>query len=66
MKAVVLGLARSGQAAALALARRGEHVIGVDRSTDLDVGRLEAAGVELRLGSEEASLEGMDVLIKSP
>jgi UDP-N-acetylmuramoylalanine--D-glutamate ligase len=66
MKAVVLGLARSGQAAALALARRGDQVIGVDRSTDLDVGRLEAAGVELRLGSEEASLEGMNVLIKSP
>jgi UDP-N-acetylmuramoylalanine--D-glutamate ligase len=66
VKAVVLGLARSGQAAALALARRGEQVVGVDRSTDLDVGRLEAAGVEVRLGSEEASLEGMDVLIKSP
>jgi UDP-N-acetylmuramoylalanine--D-glutamate ligase len=66
VKAVVLGLARSGQAAALALARRGEQVIGVDRSTDLDVGRLEAAGVEVRLGSEEALLEGIDVLIKSP
>ena len=65
MKAVV-GLARSGQAAALALARRGEQVTGIDRSTDVDAGRLEAAGVEVRLGSEEASLEGMDVLIKSP
>jgi UDP-N-acetylmuramoylalanine--D-glutamate ligase len=42
-------------------------VVGVDRSTDVDAGRLEAAGVEVRLGSEEASLlEGMDVLIKSP
>ena len=67
MKALVLGLARSGQAAALALARRGEQVVGVDRSTDVDAGRLEAAGVEVRLGAEEASLlEGMDVLIKSP
>jgi UDP-N-acetylmuramoylalanine--D-glutamate ligase len=66
VKAVVLGLARSGQAAALALARRGEQVVGVDRSSDADAGRLEAAGVEVRLGSEEASLEGMDVLIKSP
>jgi UDP-N-acetylmuramoylalanine--D-glutamate ligase len=65
VKAVV-GLARSGQAAALALARRGEQVTGIDRSTDVDAGRLEAAGVEVRLGSEEASLEGMDVLIKSP
>jgi UDP-N-acetylmuramoylalanine--D-glutamate ligase len=67
VNALVLGLARSGQAAALALARRGERVVGVDRSADVDVGRLEAAGVEVRLGSEEASLlEGMDVLIKSP
>ena len=67
MNALVLGLARSGQAAALALARRGERVVGVDRSDDVETGRLEAAGVEVRLGSEEASLlEGMDVLIKSP
>lgn len=67
MKALVLGLARSGQAAALALARRGEGVVGVDRSSDVDSGRLEAAGVEVLLGAEEASLlEGMDVLIKSP
>jgi UDP-N-acetylmuramoylalanine--D-glutamate ligase len=67
VNALVLGLARSGQAAALALARRGERVVGVDRSTDVDAGRLEAEGVEVRLGSEEASLlEGMDVLIKSP
>jgi UDP-N-acetylmuramoylalanine--D-glutamate ligase len=67
VNALVLGLARSGQAAALALARRGGRVVGVDRSTALDRGRLEAAGVEVRLGSEDASpLEGMDVLIKSP
>jgi UDP-N-acetylmuramoylalanine--D-glutamate ligase len=67
VRALVLGLARSGQAAALALARRGEQVVGVDRSADVDAGRLVAAGVEVRLGSEEASLlEGMDVLIKSP
>jgi UDP-N-acetylmuramoylalanine--D-glutamate ligase len=67
VRALVLGLARSGQAAALALARRGQQVVGVDRSADVDTGRLAAAGVEVRLGSEEASLlEGMDVLIKSP
>jgi UDP-N-acetylmuramoylalanine--D-glutamate ligase len=67
VNALVLGLARSGQAAALALARRGERVVGVDRSDEVDTGRLEAAGVEVRLGSEEASLlEGIDVLIKSP
>jgi UDP-N-acetylmuramoylalanine--D-glutamate ligase len=67
VKALVLGLARSGQAAALALAGRGERVVGVDRSTDVATGRLEAAGVEVHLGTEEASLlKGMDVLIKSP
>jgi UDP-N-acetylmuramoylalanine--D-glutamate ligase len=67
VNALVLGLARSGQAAALALAGRGERVVGVDRSTAVDAGRLEAAGVEVRLGTEEASLlEGIDVLIKSP
>jgi UDP-N-acetylmuramoylalanine--D-glutamate ligase len=67
VNALVLGLARSGQAAALALARRGGRVVGVDRSPEVDVGRLEAAGVEVVLGSDDASLlEGMDVLIKSP
>jgi UDP-N-acetylmuramoylalanine--D-glutamate ligase len=67
MNALVLGLARSGQAAALALARRGDRVVGVDRAGGLEIGRLEAAGVEVHLGSEEASLlEGMDVLVKSP
>jgi UDP-N-acetylmuramoylalanine--D-glutamate ligase len=67
MNALVLGLARSGQAAALALARRGERVIAVDRSTDVETGRLEAAGVEVHLGSDGASvLEGVEVVIKSP
>jgi UDP-N-acetylmuramoylalanine--D-glutamate ligase len=67
VNALVLGLARSGQAAALALARRGDRVVAVDRSADIDVGRLEAARVEVHLRSEEASLlEGMEVVIKSP
>ncbi|HEY6584277.1 MAG TPA: UDP-N-acetylmuramoyl-L-alanine--D-glutamate ligase [Gaiellaceae bacterium] len=67
MNALVLGLARSGQAAALALARRGDGVIAVDRSEEVETGRLEEAGVEVQLGSEETSLlEGMDVLVKSP
>jgi len=66
VNALVLGLGRSGQAAALALARRGGRVVGVDRA-DVDAGRLEAAGVEVRVATEEDSLlEGMDVLIKSP
>jgi UDP-N-acetylmuramoylalanine--D-glutamate ligase len=67
MNALVLGLARSGQAAALALARRGDRVLAVDRSRDIETGRLDAAGVEVHLGSEEASLvEGIEVVIKSP
>jgi UDP-N-acetylmuramoylalanine--D-glutamate ligase len=64
---LVLGLARSGQAAALALRRRGEEVIGVDASPDLDVGRLAESGVEIHLGTEEERLlDGVETLIKSP
>jgi UDP-N-acetylmuramoylalanine--D-glutamate ligase len=67
MTYLVVGLARSGQAAALALVRRGDRVIAVDRSPDVDVGRLAEAGVEVHLGTEEpVRLEGVDVLIKSP
>jgi UDP-N-acetylmuramoylalanine--D-glutamate ligase len=64
---LVLGLARSGQAAAFALRRRGEEVIGVDASPDIDVSRLAEAGVELHLGTEEERLlDGVETLIKSP
>jgi UDP-N-acetylmuramoylalanine--D-glutamate ligase len=63
----VLGLARSGEAAALALARRGVRVVGVDRNEDLDAGRLREAGVEVVLGAEDlALLDGVDLLVKSP
>jgi UDP-N-acetylmuramoylalanine--D-glutamate ligase len=66
-RALVVGLARSGQAAALALARRGARVVAVDRKTDVEVRRLEAVGVEVHLGNEEgALLEAVDVVIKSP
>jgi UDP-N-acetylmuramoylalanine--D-glutamate ligase len=65
--ALVVGLARSGQAAALALARRGVRVVGTDRRPDLDVGRLAEAGVEVRLGTEDEDvLETMELVIKSP
>ena len=67
MSYLVLGLARSGQAAALALRRRGEEVIGVDASPDVETGRLAEAGVELHLGTEEESLlDRAETLIKSP
>jgi UDP-N-acetylmuramoylalanine--D-glutamate ligase len=66
-RALVIGLARSGQAAALALARRGVEVVAADRSSGVDGGRLAAVGVEVRLGSEEESLlEGVQLVVKSP
>ena len=66
-RALVLGLARSGRAAAAALARRGVDVVAADRSADADPGRLGDLGVELRLGTEEeALLEGVDLVVKSP
>ena len=66
-RALVVGLARSGQAAALLLAERGVPVVAVDRAPDLDVGRLGGAGVEVHLGTEEDRLlDGVDLLVKSP
>ena len=66
-RALVLGLARSGQAAALALVRRGVPTVGVDRADDLDTGRLAEAGVEIHLGTEEEGLlDDVELLIKSP
>jgi UDP-N-acetylmuramoylalanine--D-glutamate ligase len=65
--ALVVGLARSGVAAAHALARRGVEVVATDRSADVDPGRLGELDVELRLGTEEeALLEGVDLVVKSP
>ena len=66
-RALVLGLARSGRAAALALVTRGVEVVAADRSADADPGRLAEAGVEVRLGTEEESLlQGVELVIKSP
>ena len=66
-RALVLGLARSGQAAALALARRGVPTVGADRAEGLDAGRLAEAGVEVHLGTEEEGLlDDVELLIKSP
>jgi UDP-N-acetylmuramoylalanine--D-glutamate ligase len=43
------------------------HVVAADRSPDVDPGRLLDLGVELRLGTEEeALLEGMELVVKSP
>jgi UDP-N-acetylmuramoylalanine--D-glutamate ligase len=66
-RALVVGLARSGQAAALALARRGVPTVAVDRDPDIDTGRLAGAGVEVHPGTEEDRLlDGVDLLVKSP
>jgi UDP-N-acetylmuramoylalanine--D-glutamate ligase len=65
-RALVIGVARSGQAAALALARRGVEVVGYDRE-QVGAGRLAEAGVEVHLGSEEASLlDAVELVVKSP
>jgi len=66
-RALVVGLARSGQAAAFALRRRGVEVIGVDSSTEIDAGRLAEAGVEVHFGTEEEKLlDAVETVIKSP
>ena len=66
-RALVVGLARSGLAAAGALAGRGVQVVAADRSPEVDAGRLGDLDVELRLGTEEeALLEGVELVVKSP
>lgn len=66
-RVLVVGLARSGIAAAEALVGAGAAVVGFDRDEALDVGRLAALGVEIRLGNEEEKLlQGIDVVVKSP
>jgi UDP-N-acetylmuramoylalanine--D-glutamate ligase len=61
---LVVGLARSGSAAALALAARGEQVIGSDRA-GLAPRELVAAGVELAADGIGA-LDRVHCVIKSP
>ncbi|MDX6519148.1 MAG: UDP-N-acetylmuramoylalanine--D-glutamate ligase [Gaiellaceae bacterium] len=66
-RALVLGLARSGQAAARALAGRGVGVLAVDRNEQLDVGDLGEAGVEIRLREVgEEALDDVELVVKSP
>jgi UDP-N-acetylmuramoylalanine--D-glutamate ligase len=61
---LVVGLARSGSAAALALAARGEQVIGTDRA-GLEPSELVASGVELATDGI-AALERVRCVVKSP
>jgi UDP-N-acetylmuramoylalanine--D-glutamate ligase len=66
-RVLVVGLARSGKAAAEALVERRAEVVGYDRDEAIDVGRLLELGVEVRLGHEEETLlQGIDLVVKSP
>jgi UDP-N-acetylmuramoylalanine--D-glutamate ligase len=66
-RVLVVGLARSGKAAAAALVERGADVVGYDRDEAVDAGRLLELGVEVRLGREEETLlQGIDLVVKSP
>jgi UDP-N-acetylmuramoylalanine--D-glutamate ligase len=63
----VLGLARSGKAAALALRGRGEQVIGLDAGNPEGLDALTASGVEVHAGEEAPALpERARALLKSP
>ena len=66
-RVLVVGLARSGKAAAEALVARGGEVTGFDRNESLDAGRLREIGVEVHLGREEETLlQGIELVVKSP
>ena len=63
---LVVGLARSGEAVALALRARGDEVIGVDAGSP-DAGRLREAGVEVSLNTSGTDLAArVRTLVKSP
>ena len=64
---LVVGLARSGVAAAVVLRERGEQVIGLDSGTPEGLEALTQAGVELHLGVDGvALLEKARAVVKSP
>lgn len=64
---LVVGLARSGQAAARLLAGRGERVIGVDAGSPDGAAGLAGAGVEVILDVDGVeALERVQCVIKSP
>ena len=66
-RVLVVGLARSGRAAAEALVGLDADVVGYDRDEELDAGRLRDLGVEVHLGPEEETLlKGADLVVKSP
>ncbi len=67
MRAVVVGLGRSGRAAARLLARHGVRVLAVDRGRPPGCDGLSAAGIEVRLAEESTGvLARADLLVVSP
>lgn len=66
-RVLVVGLARSGNAAAAVLVGRGADVVAFDRDEAVGVGRLLELGVEVHTGREEEKLlQGTDLVVKSP
>jgi UDP-N-acetylmuramoylalanine--D-glutamate ligase len=64
---LIVGLARSGAAAARVLRERGERVIGVDAGAPAGAQELAAQGVELHLRDDGlAHLEQVRAVVKSP
>ena len=64
---LVVGLARSGIAAAHALRERGEEVIGVDAGAPSELDALLASGVEVHVREEGLSLlDRVRAVVKSP
>jgi len=66
-RVLVVGLARSGNAAADVLVAHGAGVVAFDRNEAVEAGRLRELGVEVHLGREEEKLlQGIDLVVKSP
>jgi UDP-N-acetylmuramoylalanine--D-glutamate ligase len=63
-RALVVGLARSGRAAAALLARLGWEVVAVD-AAPVEAEELAGAGVEVR-APWDAAVPGVDLVVKSP
>ena len=64
---LVVGLARSGAAAARLLAERGEDVTGVDSGSPAEAAGLRGSGVEVVLDTDGlALLDGTRTVVKSP
>jgi UDP-N-acetylmuramoylalanine--D-glutamate ligase len=67
VRALVVGLARSGTAAARALVTRGDAVVAYDRDAGVETGGLTELGVDVRLGAwDDRALDGVELVVKSP